>query len=189
MPRLRRYAELVIHWNRSVSNLLSRNDEERFVERHLLESLGPLRALLASGHARWIDIGSGGGLPAIPLAIAGVGSSWMLVESRRMKTLFLQKVRQELELKAVEVICARIEAISLPAELPTGLTSRATLHLGPTFHEALRFLASGSHAFLWKGERRNEELREATGWESDWSMEQTILLPDTPTVVISFKKI
>src|SRR5881409_482481 len=64
MKRLRHYAELLIDWNRRVSNLISRNDETRLVERHLRESLEPLRLLRESRAQRWLDFGSGAGLPA-----------------------------------------------------------------------------------------------------------------------------
>lgn len=185
IERLRAYATLLIHWNRSVSNLVSQNDEQRFVERHLGESLGPLSALRKSGVQRWLDIGSGGGLPAIPLALAGVGSHWTLVESRRMKTLFLSKVKQEMGLDQIDVVCARIENMD-PGVPFDGLTSRATLKLGPTLSLGSRFVAIGGSAFLWKGERRAEELHEGGAWASEWQEQGTIALRNTPTVVVSF---
>jgi 16S rRNA (guanine527-N7)-methyltransferase len=190
LERLRGYAELLIHWNRSVSNLLSRNDEDRLVGRHFLESLGPLRALSAAGIDHWLDIGSGGGLPAIPLALAGVGRTWTLVESRRMKTLFLKKVKQEMGLGEIHVVCARIESMDPPTGAASigGITSRATLHLGPTLHEASRFVTTGAQAFLWKGERRAEEMRSDPSWQAGWEEGATIQLQETPTVVVSFIK-
>ncbi len=191
LGRLRRYAELLIQWNRSVSNLLSRNDEGRLIQRHIGESLGPVAELLGAGIDDWVDIGSGGGLPAIPLALVGVGRTWTLVESRRMKTLFLQKVKQELGLDNVDVICARIESLAreaLPPEV-RGVTSRATLHLVPTLHQASRFVASGGAAYLWKGERHVDEMRADASWRDGWRERTTIRLPDTPTSVVVFEKI
>jgi len=164
---------------------MSQNDEQRFVERHLIESLGPLVAMRETGHERWLDIGSGGGLPAIPLALAGLGRRWVLVESRRMKTLFLQKVKQEMKLDHVEMVCARIEKME-PPEPFMGVTSRATLSLASTLNEAARFVATGGTAFLWKGERRFDEMREDASWRERWAEERTLPLPDTSTVVMSF---
>lgn len=109
LARLRRYAELLIQWNRSVSNLISKNDEERLVEAHLLPSIEVVGWLKSFKFGRWCDLGSGGGLPALPLAICGVGAEWDLVESRRTKTLFLQRVVGELGLAGVRVLAARIE--------------------------------------------------------------------------------
>jgi 16S rRNA (guanine527-N7)-methyltransferase len=187
MDRLRRFAALLIHWNRTISNLMSHNDEQRLIDRHLGESLGPLRAMRESAIDRWLDIGSGGGLPAIPLALAGVGQQWTLVESRRMKTLFLQKVKQEMRLENVQVVCARIEKLELPAPFG-GVTSRATLRLAPTLAEASRFVATGGKAFLWKGERRAGEMLDDPTWRADWVEGESFELSDTRTVVVSFSK-
>jgi 16S rRNA (guanine527-N7)-methyltransferase len=187
MERLRRYAAVLIHWNRTISNLMSHNDEQRLIERHLGEALGPLRAMRELAIERWLDIGSGGGLPAIPLALAGVGRHWTLVESRRMKTLFLRKAKQEMQLENVEVVCARIEKLEYSAPFG-GVTSRATLHLGPTLAEAARFVATGGKAFLWKGERRAGEMLDDPSWRASWVEGESIALSDTPTVVVSFSR-
>ena len=109
LARLRRYTELLVQWNRSVSNLISKNDEARFVEAHLLPSIEAVGWMKSFNFSRWCDLGSGGGLPALPLAICGVGTEWDLVESRRTKTLFLQRAVGELELGGVRVLAARIE--------------------------------------------------------------------------------
>jgi 16S rRNA G527 N7-methylase RsmG len=104
-----------------------------------------------------------------------------------MKTLFLQKVKQEMELGAMNVVCARIESLDPRPDAETGgVTSRATLHLGPTLRESARWLSAGGSAFLWKGERRDQELRDDPDWENDWELSETMNLPDTPTVVVRF---
>lgn len=189
VPQLRRYAELLVAWNRGVSNLLSRNDESRLVERHIGESLGPVRAMLDTGIDEWLDIGSGGGFPAVPLVLAGVGRRWNLVESRRMKTLFLNKVKQEMSLSSMTVTCARIEMLDPSLSSATGgVTSRATLHLAPTLREAARWVAPGGAAYLWKGERREEEMKEDPSWQESWRLRSTLELQDTPTVVCRFDR-
>jgi 16S rRNA G527 N7-methylase RsmG len=109
LVRLRRYAELLIQWNRSVSNLISKNDEERLVDAHLLPSIEVVSWMKSFNLQRWCDLGSGGGLPALPLAICGIGTEWDLVESRRTKTLFLQRAVGELGLGGIRVLAARIE--------------------------------------------------------------------------------
>jgi 16S rRNA G527 N7-methylase RsmG len=80
VERLKQFMTGVLAWNRTASNLISRNDEKRFVERHLVESIEPAHWLKSTGAATWIDFGSGGGLPAIPLALVGIGPKWILVE-------------------------------------------------------------------------------------------------------------
>ncbi|HTO90365.1 MAG TPA: RsmG family class I SAM-dependent methyltransferase, partial [Candidatus Sulfotelmatobacter sp.] len=82
LVQLRRFVELLLQWNRRVSNLISKNDESRVVEAHLVPSLEPAEWIASHRLSRWLDFGSGGGFPAIPLALCGVGEHWDLVESR-----------------------------------------------------------------------------------------------------------
>jgi 16S rRNA (guanine527-N7)-methyltransferase len=120
LGRLRRYVELLLQWNRSVSNLISRNDEPRVLIGHVLPSIELAGWLKSRNLERWCDFGSGGGLPAIPLAICGVGTSWDLVESRRTKTLFLSRCTSELGLTGIRVLRARLEDLIDNVDQPTG---------------------------------------------------------------------
>lgn len=189
LPKLRTYARLLLEWNRGYSNLISRNDERRIVERHLVESLEPAHWLNASGSKKWMDFGSGGGLPAIPLLLAGVGESWTLVESRRNKTLFLRRVVQDLGLENVAVELARLEMLSGEADRMgrfDGFTSRATLRLAPTLALAAEWVVPGGFAFLWKGSRREDEMAGDRSWERWWSEDGLLSLGTGQTVVVRF---
>ena len=186
---LRRYARLLIDWNRTHSNLVSHNDETRIVERHILESVAPAHLLKESKCARWIDFGSGGGLPAIPLAIEGVGERWTLVESRRTKTLFIRKSLQEISLDHIETVNDRVENFILdPARLGSfdGFTSRATLRLGPTLEFAARLVGPGGSAFLWKGSGVEREMEEETAWRGEWTFSNSTPVGLGPNVVTRF---
>lgn len=125
--RLKRFVEMLVQWNRSVSNLISKNDEERIVAAHLLPSIELAGWLKSSNLSHWCDLGSGGGFPALPLAICGVGESWDLVESRRTKTLFLMRAIGELKLSRMRVLASRIEdlvaLIAPPVVVPDGAES------------------------------------------------------------------
>lgn len=175
IERLRHYARLLFDWNRGVSNLVSHNDEPRLVERHLFESLAPARFLKESGCQRFVDFGSGAGLPAVPLAIAGIGTAWTLVESRRNKTLFVRKVKQDLELKHLDVLTGRLEMVveeNLEALACDGFTSRATMTIAPTLMLAKDIVRPGGRAFLWKGSRYIVEMREdPETWGEFWEFE------------------
>lgn len=189
---LRRYSELLVDWNHRVSNLISRNDEPRFVDRHLGESLEPAQWMAETGGERWLDFGSGAGLPAIPLAIAGLGSHWTLVESRRTKTLFLRKAISEVGLGGIDVVLGRLEMLVETDAMPPrfdGFTSRATLTLGPTLSLAARVVLPGGSAFLWKGGRREEEMRSDTRWRQEWTFEGERVIGDGRTAVAKFKRI
>lgn len=186
---LRKYAELLLGWNRQVSNLISKHDEERIVERHIAEAIEPAGWLKSCGARRWIDFGSGGGFPGIPLALVGVGERWSLVESRRPKTLFLRRAVEALQLKGVEVLLSRLEVLEAEPDLRgafDGFSSRATMALGPTLTLAAQFVAPGGSAFLWKGSRREEEMSQNREWERFWVMEGLLGIGNGQTVVARF---
>ena len=189
LPRIRRFAELLLEWNRGFSNLISTSDENRLVQRHILESLEPAHWIKSSGARRWLDFGSGGGLPALPLALAGIGESWTLVESRRNKTLFIRKVIQEFGLVNIEVELARLESLSADAARLgkfDGFTSRATLRLGPTLALAADWVPPGGLAYLWKGSRRDQEMAEDRRWEAFWDRDDVFAIGNGQTVVARF---
>jgi 16S rRNA (guanine527-N7)-methyltransferase len=188
--RMKEFARLLLEWNSGVSNLISRNDAMRLVERHILESVEPAHWVKASGAKRWIDLGSGGGFPALPLAMLGVGDHWTLVESRRNKCLFLMRVIQDLKIPNVEVITDRIENLPTPAVQGAfdGFTSRATMTLAPTLVEAARFVAPNGHAFLWKGSSREQEMAANTLWQRDWDFDGLLGIGSGQTAVARFKR-
>ncbi len=162
---------MLLEWNRGFSNLISASDESRLVERHILESLAPAAWIRETGPKRIMDFGSGGGFPAIPLALAGVGEQWLLVESRRNKTLFLRKVSEEIELRGIEVELGRLEMLlgdSSRIGRFDAFTSRATLRLGPTLALAANWVIEGGSAYLWKGSRKDEEMAGDQHWERSW---------------------
>jgi 16S rRNA (guanine527-N7)-methyltransferase len=192
LGRLRSFAAELLSWNQGVSNLISRDDETRLVERHLAESLAGVAIIKTLGCKQLLDFGSGGGFPAIPLAIAGVGEHWTLVESRRNKTLFLRRVVQALGLYHVEVITGRLEALE-PGRLDDtradGFTSRATLKLGPTLALATRVLPSRGHAILWKGSGVHDEIAAAgDALRLGWSEPVIHALRDSLNAVVVLTK-
>jgi 16S rRNA (guanine527-N7)-methyltransferase len=193
LTALRGYALSLLEWNRGVSNLISRHDEDRLVERHLAESLHPAALMLASGCKRVLDLGSGAGLPAIPLAVAGVGKWWTLVESRRNKTLFMRKALEDLSLKNVDVSCSRLENLILEPEFTPvydGFTSRATMAIGPTLELAHAALVPGGRAFLWKGSGYVDEMESTRKeWSPGWTFEAAHPILVGPNVVAVFVKI
>lgn len=194
MKRLKAYAHLLMQWNQGVSNLISQNDQGRFVERHLVESLAGAVRLRELDPEHVVDLGSGGGLPAIPLLLAGVGRRWTLVESRRNKTLFLRRAVQDLKLQGVEVKTGRLEALleTEPTDLQcSAFTSRATMRLGPTLEMAGRILAPGGHALLWKGSSWSSEVEtDPKGMPivPGWRFLGATTIGDGPNSILDFCK-
>ncbi len=107
---LAEYLNLLEHWNR-VHNLTGIRDRADLIERHLIESLA-LRPYVAGPAAA--DVGSGGGLPGVPLAICLPEIAFTLIESRRKRVSFLRHVAAELRLENVAVAHARAEHVSGP---------------------------------------------------------------------------
>lgn len=93
------YKELLLHWNKTY-NLVSRNDSHRVLERHILDSLSVLRYVEGM---RVADIGSGAGLPGIPLSIAFEEKKFTLVDRSLRKVRFLRHAILDLKLKNVAV--------------------------------------------------------------------------------------
>lgn len=192
MGRLRDYSHRLLAWNRGVSNLISRGDEPRLVSRHLLESLAPARELLETGFETFIDLGSGAGLPAFPLVIAGVGKRWKLVEARRNKTLFMRKTQGDMKLREIEVVTARLETLAAGELGPPAdaFTSRATMLIGPTLEMAAAHVRPGGMAFLWKGSRWTAEMEESRPhWEPQWRFERSIPIGEGPNLVAVFVRL
>lgn len=187
---LRDYCQRVLTWNRTASNLISRNDEGRIVERHVVESLEPAGWLAAAGINDWLDFGSGAGFPAIPLAIAGVGSRWTLVESRRMKALFLRKTVSEMRITPeISIVYARLESLIGAGKSYMGFTARAAGKIGETLKLAGDLISDGGSAFLWKGSRWSEEMTGDRSWEKGWSfVEQRPLSASSLTVLLFTKR-
>ncbi len=132
--------------------LVSRGDRERLISRHILPSLVALPFLPEQG--RVLDMGSGGGFPAVPLAIARPDIEFVLVDSTRKKTTFLSDFATEFELKNVRVVWDRFEKLAkkpLHRNVYRVVTARAAGKLPKLLPTAKDFLISGGQIFLWKG--------------------------------------
>ena len=102
------YLGLLSHWNRAY-NLTAIRDVEEMLSKHLLDSLAVLPFI---GEGLVLDVGSGAGLPGIPLAIAMPQNRFILIDSNGKKTRFLTQARITLGLENVEVVKQRVEAYS-----------------------------------------------------------------------------
>ncbi|WP_341964661.1 16S rRNA (guanine(527)-N(7))-methyltransferase RsmG [Pseudomonas sp. RC10] len=131
------YLALLIKWNKAY-NLTAVRDPDEMVSRHLLDSLSVVPFIEGN---RQLDVGSGGGMPGIPLAILFPDMKVMCLDSNGKKTRFLTQVKLELKLDNLEVIHSRAEAFQ--PDVPfTGIISRAfssledftqwTRHMGDT---------------------------------------------------------
>jgi 16S rRNA (guanine527-N7)-methyltransferase len=108
------YADLLLRWNRKV-NLISRKDEKKVWSRHILASISFLFKHALSDKAQVLDLGTGGGLPGIPIKILCSSLSLTLADSIKKKTVAVENIIQDLGLKDITVVCGRAEEL---AQLP-----------------------------------------------------------------------
>ena len=107
LEQLLAYLALLAKWNKAYNLTAVRNVDE-MVSRHLLDSLSVLPYVKESGD-RWLDVGSGGGMPGIILAIMLPKRRFSLLDSNGKKIRFLTQVKLELGLDNVQVFHQRIE--------------------------------------------------------------------------------
>ena len=175
--RLLAYLALLGKWNR-VHNLTALRDEARMVSHHLLDALAVLPHLDKIRHLA--DIGSGGGLPGIPLAIARPDLDVALLESNRKKSTFLEQAKIELQLANVSVHCVRAEAFH-PKQAFDVVISRALSDLAEFVRLAGHLLAPGGALMAMKGIHPYEEIAQLpSGWHLDGVAELRVPGVDAP---------
>jgi 16S rRNA (guanine527-N7)-methyltransferase len=124
--RLQAYEALLASWAPRF-DLISPGDLGRIRERHIDDSLRALPLLEPLGPGLCMDVGSGAGLPGVPLAIAS-GRPWRLLEPRRKRAAFLEEVLRELSLADCEVVALSAEQAALEPRYAAGhvaVTARA----------------------------------------------------------------
>ena len=151
--RLLQYLALIRKWNR-VHNLTAMREAETMLTRHLLDSLAVLPYITGP---RIADVGSGAGLPGIPLALVRPDWHVVLLESNHKKAVFLQQARIELQLENVEVVAERVENFYPAAKFDT-VISRAFSDLTDFVQLAGHLCGNGGRLVAMKGVYPHEEL-------------------------------
>lgn len=159
---LRRYLDLLARWNRTY-NLTAIRDPGEMVTLHLLDSLS-MHAHM-DGVSRLADLGTGAGLPGIPLAIARPGLEVTLVESNGKKARFLREAVRSLGLANARVAESRAEAVDMPGAFDA-ITARAMATLADIIAVGGHLLAPGGRLLAMKGVRPDAEIALLpAGWE------------------------
>jgi 16S rRNA (guanine527-N7)-methyltransferase len=158
-------------WNR-VHNLTAIEGEQNSVRLHLIDSITVLpimRQFLTAPNPSVADLGSGGGLPAIPMAILQPAWNLTLIEAIRKKTAFLQHVRGKLGLKNIQVLSERVETVAKnqPGQFDA-VISRAFTNLAHFLELSLPLLKPKGLVFAMKARRADEELQDVC--MDDWQL-------------------
>jgi 16S rRNA (guanine527-N7)-methyltransferase len=150
--RLDAYAHLIVEWSRRIE-LVGRGDLDRFRERHIEDSLRavPLLASLPAGPV--VDVGSGAGLPGVPLAIASPDRHFRLLEPRRKRAAFLDEVVRTLDLDCEVLTMTAAAAAQTPGLAAAHVVATARALAAPEAALALLtpLVRSGGAAVLWHG--------------------------------------
>ena len=157
MARLEKFAQLLAEENQR-QNLVSAGSLDSVWQRHFADSLQLLDHVPRETAGRWLDLGSGAGFPGLVLALARPDVELTLVESRRRRVEWLQRILAEMDLRESRVMGARLESVdSFPAAV---VTARAFAPLGKLLDLSARFSTQATVWLLPKGRSAAHELAE-----------------------------
>ena len=174
------YLALMRKWNKAY-NLTAINDLEQMVIRHLLDSLSILPFI---GSSPVLDVGSGAGLPGIPLAIALPHQQFILLDSNGKKIRFLTQAKIDLALKNIDIVHARVEDFQPTAPIAV-VTCRAFAALNAILDSTRHLLTSTSRVLAMKA--KQEDTKLPAGYEQVAVHELEVAFLDEPRLLIEIK--
>ena len=191
---LAEYLDLLLETNKQF-NLTSVRDLDEAWERHILDSVTAATLLPKTGALA--DVGSGGGLPGIPLAILRPDLDVALIEATAKKARFLETVVQTLGLPRVRVIQERAETVGQDPKLRGTfqvVTARAVAPLNILLELTLPLLCVGGELLAFKGQRAKEEVEEASTaarilGAAELTLRQNLAGLHTDSALVSARKI
>jgi len=151
--KLMGYLQLMNKWN-GVYNLTSLRDPQQMVTHHLLDSLAAVPAF--AGARNVLDVGAGGGLPGIVLAIVRPDMKVAMIDTVHKKTAFLNQVKAELKLTNVSVHTMKVQDLTVSEPFDV-ITSRAFADLSDFVNWSGHLLAEGGKFIALKGVAPSEE--------------------------------
>lgn len=184
VERLQDYVALLKKWNKRI-NLVARRSANEVWQRHIEDSAQILKCAPLPVE-RWLDLGSGGGLPGLVVAIIGASSGQIqqvtLVESDTRKAVFLGEVSRILGLNTV-ILNERIE--SIPAQNANVISARALADLPALFDLSIRHATAGATYIFPKGATHRDEIRRAMeSWTFDVIVHPSVTEPDAAILVV-----
>ncbi|NVM89419.1 16S rRNA (guanine527-N7)-methyltransferase [Variovorax sp. SG517] len=168
--RLLAYGTLMLKWNK-VYNLTALRDPASVLTHHLLDSLAAVAPLQRewAGKGKLLDVGSGGGLPGVVIAIMRPDLEVSCLDAVAKKAAFVQQVAAELELPNLRGLHARVESLAGSYEV---ISSRAFASLPDFFNGSMNLLAPGGVWLAMKGKLPTDELAVVPKGVSVFHVEQ-----------------
>ncbi len=161
--RMGEYVREVMDWNRR-KNLVAAKSAERFVEEHVGDAMSLFGLCEQWAGAKLGDIGSGAGLPGVPLKVMFPKLEVTIIESSETKAVVLERIIARLDLGDVRVLCGRAEDVGRLEEYRGKFdlaTARAVGSIGATAELALPLLMVGGLFFAQRGKVGGPELKDA----------------------------
>ncbi len=182
---LRSFSASVEKWSKSI-NLVASSTVAEFWQRHILDGV-QLLSLAPNSPGHWCDLGSGGGLPGIVIALILRETSPIttvtLIESDARKAAFLKLSARNYQL-ATKIVCARIE--KAPEENADVVSARALAPLDILLGLVSRHLDSDGVAILPKGKRFEQEVEQARrSWHFEMKVERSAVDEESRVLLVS----
>ncbi|MEM0899365.1 MAG: 16S rRNA (guanine(527)-N(7))-methyltransferase RsmG [Pseudomonadota bacterium] len=182
--RLNTYAYQLTRWSKAI-NLIGASTEADLWDRHILDSLQLLQ--IAGPAKKWVDLGSGAGLPGMVIACAladVTGSTVSLVESNAKKTAFLRSMRPAVA-PQTEIHTMRVEDYIRTTNTPEIVTARALASLSQLFQWVSPWLNQKPLLILPKGRGYEKELSDTdANWSYDLTVHQSRIDPESVVLKI-----
>ena len=178
------YVDLMEKWNRAF-NLTAVRRRSELLSRHIFESLAVKPYICGE---QWADIGTGAGLPGVPLAITEPGKPFVLLDSNGKKTRFLLEVKRALGLSNIEVETTRVEHWR-PALHPDAVITRAFADLATTIGSTQHILHDHGMLFAMKTESAAQEV-DALPYGFELTANQNVVVPgrDWPFQLLAIQR-
>ncbi len=163
--RFRRFAELILEWNEKI-NVTAIRDMDGFMRLNVMDSLTMLGREEFENAGRILDLGTGGGLPGVPLAMARPDKTFMLDDSVGKKLKVVEAVCGELGIENVSFVHARAEDLAFDRnhrEAYDLVVARAVANMSTLSEYCLPFVKIGGSFTAYKTESAADEIAEASG--------------------------
>ena len=163
LEKYRLYMEGIIEWNEKV-NLTSITDKDEFIKLHFIDSIMSVPTEEFQKAKKIIDVGTGGGFPGIPLALAAPDKEFVLMDSLNKRIKIINQLCEEIGINNVTAVHARAEELAknkLHRQKYDLCVSRAVANLSTLSEYCLPFIKQGGWFLSYKGPDTDKELADA----------------------------